>query len=275
MLRRIAGSMKSSPHHTPLVHVNGTPVENAHLLVAWDDLTFSRGHGVFETLPVFAHRPVALHAHLVRLEHSCTLMGIHPPAALRRQVEQLLAVNPYPHATLRIQVTHSGQSVIGVRPAGPRRIHASVKRLVWTTPPFPPARAKHTSRAGFTLAPGTHGVDEIIRTTPRGHALEGTWSSVFCLRAGRLRTCPDDGRILAGITRAQVIAIAAELQIPVIQRAPGPPRSGDAWFLTSSLQGVVPMSILDGVQQPPLPPVVRALRTALDQQTGRPPAVSE
>lgn len=270
--------MKPPPHHHPVVHVNGNPVEDGRLLVAWDDLTFSRGHGVFETLPVYARRPVALPAHLARLEHSCALMGIHPPgsAMLRSHVDRVLAANPYAHATLRVQITHRGDSVIGVRPAAPRRRHVSVKRLVWPTSPFPPARAKHTSRSGYTLAPGTHGVDEVIRTTSRGRALEGTWSSVFCLRAGRLYTCPDDGRILAGITRAQVIRLAAEHNIPVIQRAPGPPCAGDGWFLTSSLQGVVPVRILDGVEQPSLPPSpVRALRTALDQHTGRPSDVSE
>ncbi|MBO84583.1 MAG: hypothetical protein CL927_04440 [Deltaproteobacteria bacterium] len=259
-----------------LVSVDGTHHPDGRFPISCDDLGLSRGHGVFETLPVYDSHPSSLDAHLQRLEQSCVLMGIPAPmpAVLRTRIRGLLEASSCSHGVLRIQVTQEGRQILAVRPLGRRLDTLRARRLAWPTPPFPPARAKHTSRAGYTLAPAAHDVDEVIRTTPTGHALEGTWSSVFCFRGGTLYTCPDDGRILPGITRGHVLFLADQMTISVKEEAPGPPEPNDSWFLTSSLQGIVGIHRLDDTDQPPMPEPIRALRIALDQHTGRPTAPS-
>ena len=259
-----------------LVSVDGVHHPDGLFPMSWRDSGLARGHGVFETLPVFDGRPVALEEHLQRLHQSCLLMRMPAPdlTAVAARIDTLLSAPLPSRGVLRIQITHGGRQIIGVRPAHPRPDALRAKRIIWPTPPFPPARAKHTSRAGYSLAPSAYNVDEVVRVTPGGLALEGTWSSVFCFRGGTLYTCPDDGRILPGITRSRVLSLARDVPLPVVEQAPGPPQPGDSWFLTSSLQGVVRVGCLDDIAQPPLAEPVRALRKALDAHTGRSTAQS-
>ncbi len=64
-----------------------------------------------------------------------------------------------------------------------------------------------------------NGYDDAIALDMHGHVTEGTVANVFIVRNGTLVT-PDVGAdLLEGITRNSVIAIAAELNIPVEQRA--------------------------------------------------------
>jgi branched-chain amino acid aminotransferase len=64
-----------------------------------------------------------------------------------------------------------------------------------------------------------NGYDDAIALDTHGHVTEGTVANVFIVRNGTLVT-PDVGAdLLEGITRNSVIAIAAELNIPVEQRA--------------------------------------------------------
>ena len=260
-------------HREAVVFVDGRQASNRQAILPWDDPGLTRGLGAFETLPILDGRPLHLEEHLHRLEQSCGLLGLPAPDLHRLafQTQMAMATGGAPEGVLRIQITAGGRQIIGIRPAGLRRTETTAHRLVWPSPPFPSARAKHTSRAGYSLAPRRHGVDEVIRTTADGHALEGTWSSVFCLRAGSLYTCPDDGRILPGVTRAKVLSIASQQGVPVIEEPPSPPERGDDWFLTSSLHGMVPIHELDGRRCSPTGPISRALGAALDRACGRAP----
>jgi branched-subunit amino acid aminotransferase/4-amino-4-deoxychorismate lyase len=255
----------------PVVFVDGRQQRDTAVRLEWDDPGLSGGHGAFETIAVVDGYPVFLSDHLVRLFQSCELLGLPQPslASLEFTATMALAAWGVPEGVLRIQVTAGGRQVVAVRAAGVRRTAATAQCVVWPSPPFPPSQAKHTSRAGAAMAPALKGVDEVIRTTPDGALLEGTWSNVFQMTAGTLTTCPDNGDILPGITRARVIELAHGLGIPVEEVSPRADCSGAAWFLTSSLQGIVPLTFLDG--RPCASPTseILSLQQALDKATGR------
>jgi branched-chain amino acid aminotransferase len=64
-----------------------------------------------------------------------------------------------------------------------------------------------------------NGFDEAISLDTLGHVAEGTVANVFIVRGGTLLTPDTSTDILEGITRDSVLHMAAELDIPVIERA--------------------------------------------------------
>jgi len=257
----------------PVVFVDGRQQRDTSVRLPWDDPGLAAGFGAVETLAVVDGFPVFLDRHLARLVQSCTLLGLPAPdpGAMHFQVSIALAAWGAPEGVLRIQLTAGGHSILGVRPASELREKVSARFVEWPAAPFPPPRAKHTSRGGAVMAPTHHGVDEIIRVDRDGSVLEGTWSNVFCVVDNTLHTCPDDGRILPGVTRAVVLELAQRRGLDTVETAPLQHTPGAGWFITSSLNGVVPIHELDGQPLAPMSPVVRALQADLLHTTGRTP----
>jgi D-alanine transaminase len=98
------------------------------------------------------------------------------------------------------------------------------------------------------LAARDAGADEVLFRGPAGELREGGSTSLFALAGGRLHTHPLGARILPGVTRGAVLAVAGELGLAV---AESPPRWEDRgrWdeaFLCGTLTGVQPLVELDG-----------------------------
>ncbi|RIK77536.1 MAG: hypothetical protein DCC68_17075, partial [Planctomycetota bacterium] len=64
-----------------------------------------------------------------------------------------------------------------------------------------------------------NGFDEALVLTADGHASEGSAENLFVVRDGVLITPPVSDDILEGITRAGILEIARELNIPVLERS--------------------------------------------------------
>ena len=90
--------------------------------------------------------------------------------------------------------------------------------------------------------------------------------------AGRLATPPESAGILAGITRARLIAAAAELALPVDERELFPPdvHDADEVFISSSIRELLPVVRVDdrtiGAGIPG--PVTRALHRRFSESVG-------
>lgn len=254
----------------PVVLVNGQRA--AHSLVSMQaaDPSLWAGLGAFETLAVYDGNVVAFDAHLARLFQSARLLGwsAAPEPTWRDMVEAAVQAWDQPKGALRLLSGPSGLAVVTLGPHPPPRLSARVVSVTWPSPPFPPATAKHTSRAGASLACSHYGCDEVVRCSAAGTVLEGTWSNVFSWDGAVLRTAPDDGEILAGITRAQLLEIAVQNGLLVVQESPLP-NPTHSWFITSSLQGVVPLTHWNHLPLPPVPAALRELQSALDALVGR------
>jgi branched-chain amino acid aminotransferase len=95
------------------------------------------------------------------------------------------------------------------------------------------------------------GAAEALIVDGRGCVVEGSTSNVFAvLGDGTLLTPPESDGILLGITRESVLAVAAELGIPIkLQSLPlDVLKSAAEAFFCSSIRELVPIVSVDGTQ---------------------------
>jgi branched-chain amino acid aminotransferase len=175
-----------------------------------------RGDGVFEVIRVYDGRPFAVVDHLDRIERSAANLRLAdvPRADLEAEIPDLLAARGGASfdGCLRIVLTRARHRLLLTEPlpATPERVRLGVVE-------YAPTRVldgvKSLSYAGNMLAgrlARERGFDEALLVTPHGRVLEAPTSSIFWVdEAGTLCTPPLDEHILASITRARVMEVAA------------------------------------------------------------------
>ena len=92
------------------------------------------------------------------------------------------------------------------------------------------------------------GADDALLLNTRGEVAEAASSNLFIVRGERLVTPPVDAAILPGITRRQVLRLAAALGIEAAERAIQPDElpAADEAFLTNAIVEALPVRTLDG-----------------------------
>jgi branched-chain amino acid aminotransferase len=110
----------------------------------------------------------------------------------------------------------------------------------------------------------TRGFDEAILLNDRGEVAEGTGENIFVVKDGVLRTNDRSADVLHGITRASVIELARDRDIPV---EIGPIsvddlHDADEVFFTGTAAEVTPLACIDGHVFSNARPVTLALREA-------------
>ncbi|MEY3011543.1 MAG: hypothetical protein RIT45_278 [Pseudomonadota bacterium] len=93
-----------------------------------------------------------------------------------------------------------------------------------------------------------NGFDEAILLNEQGFVSEATGENLFMVKRGRLITPPLTANILAGITRATILEIAADLGMPIEERmfARDELYVADEVFLTGTAAEVTPVRRIDG-----------------------------
>lgn len=232
--------------------------------------------GVFETLLVVGGEPVALEGHLARLKGSLAQVyeAELPTETRGRVLAEALGVE-----LGRLRLT-----------AVPRSRGVELDLLTRTLDPaimFPVAGTalRRVSR------PGGHGAHKWVDRRGMEHPdggpgqlicdrdelLEAGWANLFAVREETLWTPAADGRILAGMARAAVLAIAREQGIETKEQ---PLRSedllgADEVFLTNSVRCIEPVVELDGAALPGCGPLTRRLAAALRRRWGLLPDVAD
>lgn len=251
------------------VWLDGRLVHAADAAVSVHDRGFTLGDGLFETMRAYGRRVFRLGAHLERLERGAARIGLPLPPALAHAVQATLDANRLADAAVRLTVSR-GAGAGGLAPGE----HAA-PTVVVTTRPYLPEPAWYTRGLRAVVASGcigefrpsaglkqlgyldhvlalrearAAGADDALLLDSAGHLAEGAASNIFLVEDGALHTPPLSCGILAGITRATVLELAARRGLPVHEEPLAPERL--AWaeeaFLTSSLREIVPLVAVDG-----------------------------
>ena len=255
---------------TAVVYRNGRFLPAREATVSALDRGLLYGDGLFETILVRAGKPVALAAHLERLRQSARALRLPVPdddETWRRRVTALVRRNGLERddAAVRLTLTRGIGGDGLLPPARPRpTVLLTVRPL---DPALPRLRRRGVRVELLPFHPGLAGLLAGVKTTDYltamigkqrarragafegiytgggGEVFEGTTSNLFVVRRGRLATPPLAAGILPGVTRAQVLRIAREEGIAVVERRlrRADLLGADEAFLTASTIGVLPI----------------------------------
>ena len=227
------------------IYLNGDYVEKEDAKVSVFDHGLLYGDGVFEGIRLYDGCVFKLDEHLERLEHSAKAILLDIPLSreeLSEAVCETCRKNELQNGYVRLVVTR-GPGHLGLTPDGcgppnviiiadeiqlypeefyenglkiisvaTRRINASalppaVKSLNYLNNILAKIEAK---RVGF---------QEALMLNDKGEVAECTGDNVFILSKGVLFTPPLDAGSLRGITRATVLDLADELEVPYREQA--------------------------------------------------------
>ena len=228
-----------------------------------DDEGVLRGRAVFETIRVYERQPFRLDAHLDRLAASAARIGLPPVdrSGLTLAVEHALAAAEQPDAVLRLLWTPgregagkpTGLALVSTLPPGHKELRARGLRVA--TVPWTPgaliAGVKSTSYAENIAAQedaARRGADDALFVAPEDVVLEAPTSNVFFREDRRLLTPSLELPILAGVTRATVIELAADAGYGVEEGRFPLERllAAEEVLLTSSIREVMAVVAVDG-----------------------------
>jgi branched-chain amino acid aminotransferase len=125
--------------------------------------------------------------------------------------------------------------------------------------------AGHYGRAFLALREAeASGHDDALFLGDDGSVVEATGANLFIVRDGRLVTPPDSQPLLPGITRATVLALAADLDIPALEAPVARHHllGADEVFLANSAAELRPVVLVEGRRFPGPGPVTARLLDA-------------
>ncbi|MCI4679684.1 D-amino-acid transaminase [Rhodoblastus acidophilus] len=256
-----------------VAYVNGRYIRHAAAGVSIDDRAFLFADGIYEVIEVFDGRLIDEEGHLLRLARSAAQLRLTLPmaaTALRRILRELVARNRVTDGHVYLQVTRGAakrdhgfpkpgtpSTVVafahrGDRAAAEARAHAGIKVIslpdirwkrpdIKTTSLLPNVLAKQQAKEA--------GAYEAWLVDADGFVTEGSSSNAWIVdSAGVLVTHPADSAILAGITRARLLKIAAARGLKIVER---PFTLAEAFraqeaFISGATTIVLPVVAIDG-----------------------------
>jgi 4-amino-4-deoxychorismate lyase len=261
-----------------------------------DDAGLSRGLAAFETLRVYRGRPFALADHLARLELSAERLGLTlpDPVALTALAGETITAAGVADCALRFTVTGGrpgGMPVAlvvasaidpdleRVRAGGIRAVslQLGVDPRLRKDAPWLLDGVKSTSyavnMAAFDEA-RRRGAEDAVFVAADGSVLEGPVTNVWWRHGDVLYTPSLDLGILAGVTRAHVLQLAAGLGFGVHQGwfQLEELAAADEAFSSSSVRELMPIVVLDGspIGDARPGPAARELESALRRRAEDP-----
>ncbi|WNR44797.1 aminodeoxychorismate lyase [Paenibacillus roseipurpureus] len=257
-----------------IISVNGSLIEETQAVVSVYDHGFLYGIGLFETFRTYNRQPFLLTEHLRRLTDSCRELGmVYEPDLdkLGMQIEQLLEVNNLKDAYIRYSISAGVEAlglpsdnyahpteIIYIKSLPPRdaRLYEQGKSLQLLKLPRNTPEGMYRFKSfhymnnilakrelqQYSWATGAEG----LMLTEDGYVAEGIVSNLFFIKDGTVYTPSLDTGILPGITRAYILQLAQQLQLPAQE---GLYRwedlaQADEIFLVNSIQEIVPVTTL-------------------------------
>jgi D-alanine transaminase len=273
--------------------VNGRFLPLAEAAVSIEDRGFQFGDGVYEVIRTYGGRPFKLEAHIARLNRSAEAIGLRQPYALERwreYIAEALRLAAFPESKIYVQLTRGvaprdhGYSpdleptiVMTVRELRPLPVAVQASGVEAIT--LEDVRWGRCDIKSINLLPNVlarqqakqAGVFEAILVR-NGQVTEGSVSNVILVANGTLITAPVGIRILSGVTREVVLALAKREGFDVQERFPTLAQLHEASevFLTGTTVEVLAVVRIDGrsVAGGEPGPVTRGLAKRFLEQTG-------
>lgn len=258
---------------TKQIYINGSYYGSEDAKISVYDHGLLYGDGVFEGLRVYSGKVFRLAEHLERLWNSAKAIWLEiplSPDSLAEAVNQTVARNAIHDGYVRLVVTR-GVGTLGLDPnrcSSPQVIiiadtialypreyyeqglHIVTVSTIRNHPAALSPRIKSLNYLNNILAKieGLQaGCVEALMLNQKGEVAECTGDNIFLVRKGEVLTPPTDAGILEGITRAVVIEIAREMNLP-IRETPLTKHDvyiADECFLTGSAAEIVPVTKVD------------------------------
>jgi para-aminobenzoate synthetase/4-amino-4-deoxychorismate lyase len=223
--------------------------------------------GVFETLLVVRGRPLELDAHLARLGSSVRELHGEPAPGDAREL-LLDAAAGAELARMRMDVRPGAEAAVRVVPVDAEIVLPPWERGIELVPVVVPggigchkwADRRLLDRAETEASPG-----QPLLVDADGSVLETSRGSLFAAFGGALVTPALDGRILPGVTRSLVVALAGELGIVVSEEELPLDRlaEADEAFVTGAVRGVEHVRACAGMREWPGGELTARLAAAL------------
>lgn len=253
-----------------MIWLNGQLLDDEAARIDPRDRGLLLGDGLFETMLAQHGRPAFFEPHMRRLSHGAALLGIQLPFStqgLRHACEDLLeaaALMKADRVAMRLTLTR------GPGPRGlalPDKTHPTVmiSAAQATLPPHSVSlatssirRNSHSPAARIKALPYLEnvlakeearklGAGDALMLDSDGHVASTTMANIFLWEGERLVTPGLEGPVLPGITRAEILALASDMRIPIVEETVKPERllRAQGVFITNSLMGPVPVTQLD------------------------------
>jgi branched-chain amino acid aminotransferase len=220
--------------------------------------------------------------HVVRLLHSAELVGLPltlDARAIEAGILETVRANPGatavkvsaylpsievdvvpldPHVAVAIAAYDPQADVNAGKPTQPHKpstlkiwIEKSVKnRREDIVPPQAKVSGNYTSPMQAKWNARRAGYDEILLVDEDGYVAEGPTTNVFLVDANGVLATPPIEKVLHGVTRSSILALAAAEGLSSQERkiTPEALASSDEVFLTGTTAGVWPVESVDGVR---------------------------
>lgn len=247
-----------------MIFLNGRLVEEDRARIDPADRGLLLGDGLFETLRGHDGRIAGLAAHLERLRRGAEVLGLPlPDIDLAAAAGETLAANGLATGTAALRITltrgpgprglappvepHPTLTIAAVAAAPPAE--TPLKAVIAATrrnEQSPLAQLKTLNYLDNVLAKSeaeARGADDALLLNTAGRLACASAANLFLVRGRRLLTPPPGEGVLPGVTRAEVIALAAELDLAVAETPlePDQLRAADEAFLTNSLIRIRPL----------------------------------
>ena len=257
-----------------MVNVDGRLATERDAVVSVFDHGFLFGEGVYEVMRTYRHRPFLFEPHMRRLRASAARIALPIPTAdaeIGERIAATIAAAQLPgEAYVRLLVTR-GVGDIGYDPAlcpAPTIVvivkpHTELPASSYTDgvkialvsvirnhPSSVNPLIKSNNLLNNALAiqeAQKKGAAEALMKNHRGELCECAMSNIFLVTKGALRTPPTDAGILAGVTRAFVLELAAKAGIPAREEVLREEdlAAADEVFFTSTTREIVPVTRVD------------------------------
>jgi len=250
-----------------MILVNDEWLSRDEAKVDIEDRGYQFGDGVYEVIRVYDGKFFTLDEHLQRLKRSLVAVRIELPYTmdvLKQNLCRLVEQDQLHNGTIYLQVTRgqaprghnfpkSAQSVLTAytkemeRPL--KTIISGVSAHLTADIRWLRCDIKSLNLLGNILAKQEaveRGCQEVIFHRD-GIVTEGGASNVFIVRNQQLMTHPSNHLILNGITRQQIIQLATQLGIPVVERdfSVDDLLTADEILISSTTQEVTPVIKID------------------------------